>query len=424
MPEEFRHAGSEEETEAIPPLATGRNLIVTIGIDDYTGWRKLHNAVADARGVRDLFVDRLSYTEPIKPLINADATQDNIAALIQDTLPAVLKDDDSLVIFFAGHGHTEKRTAAGRTINTGYLIPVDAKAPVDGKFSSYIKLGAFLDDVSKLPARHVLLILDACYSGFALDENIEILRDGTPRYTEDLSRRVSRRIMTSAMADQPAQDNGPVPNHSLFTGTLIEALDPGRADEQVKGFVTSSELALYVQLTVGSWSGSKQTPDFGAFSALDERGELVISLRGETYNRAKARECLAAGDALFAVGEHTAQRGRFEGAAREYRAAIRFANLGKQSLPQAEAGLNKALALLAGKLAPQAADLKACIATLERIAKAREASNDYWPVGRLAIGIAYAELRDMKAAMKWLQEADDVLSGRDVARGAEAQMAA
>ncbi len=124
------------------------------------------------------------------------------------------------------------------------------------------------------------------------------------------------------------------------------------------------------------------------------------------------------------MGEHTAQRGRFEGAAREYRAAIRFANLGKQSLPQAEAGLNKALALLAGKLAPQAADLKACIATLERIAKAREASNDYWPVGRLAIGIAYAELRDMKAAMKWLQEADDVLSGRDVARGAEAQMAA
>ncbi len=110
MPEEFRHAGSEEEAEAIPPLATGRNLIVTIGIDDYTGWRKLHNAVADARGVRDLFVDRLSYAEPIKPLINADATQDNIAALIQDTLPAALKDDDSLVIFFAGHGHTEKRT--------------------------------------------------------------------------------------------------------------------------------------------------------------------------------------------------------------------------------------------------------------------------------------------------------------------------
>jgi hypothetical protein len=48
---------SSEDTEQ-GPLPQGRNIIVTIGIDDYQHWPKLRNAVTDAQGVQRLLVEK------------------------------------------------------------------------------------------------------------------------------------------------------------------------------------------------------------------------------------------------------------------------------------------------------------------------------------------------------------------------------
>ena len=52
--------------------------------------------------------------------------------------------------------------------------------------------------------------------------------------------------------------------------------------------ITSSELGLFIQQKVGQASESKQTPDFGAFD-FDDRGEMVISLRNQSFDALKAR---------------------------------------------------------------------------------------------------------------------------------------
>ena len=332
---------SAQSVPASGPVHRGRNIIAVIGIDAYERWRKLGNAVSDAEGIRGLFKDRLGFKELAEPLFNAQATQLAINALLLDVLGPQLDKDDSLVVFFAGHGHTETTQVGAKAVKTGYLIPVDGRLPAERRFSGYIELDTLLKNLARLPARHVLLILDACYSGFALGSTVEVLRS-QERYTDDLSRRVSRRVITSAMDDQPALDNGPIPGHSLFTGTLIKAIDDGQADGEKKGFVTSSELALYLQQTVGSSSGSRQTPDFGSFQ-LDDRGELVISLRGETFNKAQARECLEVARSVYELGWITGDPKRFSSAIREYRRAIEFAGLAKADLPQAEFGLGTAL---------------------------------------------------------------------------------
>lgn len=321
----------------------GRSVIAVIGIDRYQAWPQLHNAVGDAQGLRGLFIEQLGFTELTPPLIDEQANHGAITAMIQDQLRDLLRPDDSLVFFFAGHGHTETTQAGTREVRTGYLIPVDARPPGEHRFSSYLNLDSLLKDVAQLPARHILVILDSCHSGFALNEmpTVQIVRS-FDRYSEDLSARMSRRVVTSALHDQAALDSGPVAGHSLFTGTLIEALDKGAADPDHKGFVTSSELALYVQKSVASWSSSQQTPDFGSFE-LDERGELVISLRGETHDRRRAGECARAGDVIAELGWHTADPRRFLSAARQYRDALKYAELGKIALPQAELGLGKAL---------------------------------------------------------------------------------
>ena len=319
----------------------GRNIIAVVGIDKYQNLQLLHNAVSDAQGVRALFVDQLGFQELTPPLYDEHATRNAITALIVDRLNNQLEPDDSLVFFFAGHGYTETRTVGTRTQERGYLIPVEGAAPDARKFSTYLRLDGLLEEVASLPAMHILVILDACHSGFALGDSVQVLRD-TQRYSDDLSKRMSRRVIASAMSDQPALDNGPVSGHSLFTGTVVEALAGGKADTDNKGFVTSSEIALYVQRKVASWSNSQQTPDFGSFE-LDDRGELVISLVGATQSRLLAQESLTVADHIMELGWLTQDRKRFAFAATQYRVALRHALLGKIELVAAELGLARAL---------------------------------------------------------------------------------
>jgi tetratricopeptide (TPR) repeat protein len=239
----------------------------------------------------------------------------------------------------------------------------------------------------------VLLILDACYSGFALGSSVEVLRSNYERYTDDLSKRLSRRVITSAMEDQPALDTGPIPEHSLFTGTLIEGIRDGRVDREIKGFVTSSELAVYLQITVGSASVSRQTPDFGSF-ALDDRGEMILSLRGETFNKAQARECLEVADAVYELGWISDDAKRFQSSIREYRRALEFANLAKAALPQAELGLGKALRA--------SGDTGAAVTCLSGLIQrdAEQAPAE----ARFHLGLAYAKSGDPAAAARTLGE--------------------
>lgn len=271
---------TDAETE---PERQGRNILAVIGIDAYAYWPKLRNAVSDALGVQKLFVEKLGFTMPFPPLLNADATLDNIMTLVTDQLPGVLQPHDNVIVFYAGHGHTRVSKIGAREIESGYLVPVNAKLE---NWADKIRTDEFLDNVSQLPARHVLLIIDACRSGFALS-GMNAYRSAVT-YQETLARNISRNVISSARRNEDALDNGPLPNHSLFTGTLIEGLNWGAADLDRNGLVTAYELGLYLQQRVGQASDSKQTPDFGSFH-LDERGELVISLRDDTFDAVKTR---------------------------------------------------------------------------------------------------------------------------------------
>lgn len=257
----------------IPESGQGRNLIAVIGIDRYRDtrhWRALSNAVSDARGAAAIFA-QIGFAQITEALIDDTATGRALQSIVTDEL-SVLRPDDSLVLFYAGHGGNRKHHVAGREVTTGYLIPVDA----DDKASTWVELEGWLRAVALLPAKHILVILDACHSGIALDPVIK-WRDSTSWRNESLATlkaRYSRRIITSALGDQRATDGGPSSIHSLFTGCLIEALTGGlrRKDELA---TTGSELGLYLQQRVGAYPHSRQTPDFGTF-AFDDRGEMVI----------------------------------------------------------------------------------------------------------------------------------------------------
>lgn len=250
----------------------GRHLIAAIGIDRYQGWRALSNGVSDARGALALF-GRLGFEPATTPLLDGAATGKAIQELVTDDL-RMLGPEDSLVLFYAGHGGTRIDRPGGHEVKTGYLIPVDATE----RAGTWLELDAWLRAVARLPAKHILVILDACHSGIALGPLIKWREPGTwqgePLAT--LRTRRSRRIITSALDDQRALDSGPVYGHSLFTGCLIEGLTYGLGAGG-RRMTTGSELGLYVQQRVRTYPHSQQTPDFGTFD-FDDRGELVIPL--------------------------------------------------------------------------------------------------------------------------------------------------
>lgn len=279
-----------------PAPAVGRRLVVAIGIDEYKNWPKLGNATNDAIGFERELREKLGFQEAAAPLLNQDATRQALQHLVDDVLRRQLKAEDDLVLFFAGHGTTQVDTVGEKEIETGFLVPVDARGPgQEEEWSDYVQVDHFLESIGRLPARHILVVLDACNSGFALGSAMQLSR-GDIRYQKDLAGRLSRRVITSARRNQAASDSGPRQNHSLFTGALIEGIESGEADLDGDGVVTSSELGLYLQREVGAYSDSAQTPDFGSFY-LDDRGEMILPLNTasaiETPRRISSRRTVA-----------------------------------------------------------------------------------------------------------------------------------
>jgi uncharacterized caspase-like protein len=202
-------------------------------------------------------------------LLNEDATREKILSVLGDTLsnPKKVQKDDRVVFFFAGHGVTRK-LPSGRDL--GYIIPFDAGA--ENFQGQAISMTNFQDISESIPAKHVLFIMDSCYSGLALTRGQSV-----NNYLREVSRRTARQMLTAGGADEEVADNGPN-GHSVFTWTLLQGLE-GRADLNSDGFISAAELASYVGPSVSALS--HQTPAFGSLPG-SEGGEFIFELHPET----------------------------------------------------------------------------------------------------------------------------------------------
>ena len=265
------------ETAAAAPAPTvppyRESWAAIIAIDDYANWPQLSYAANDALALKDLLVQKYNFkTDHIFTLLNKEASRQNILSLLGDKLanPDLVQREDRVLVFYAGHGAT-RRLASGREL--GYIIPADAD--LTNYEGSAISMTNFQDISEAIPAKHVLFIMDSCYSGLAL------LRGGSPsfsqNYLNEMAHREARQMFTAGGADQQVADGGPN-GHSVFTWTLLQGLD-GRADLNGDGVITATELAAYVAPAVSALS--HQTPAFGSLPG-SEGGDFIFELKHET----------------------------------------------------------------------------------------------------------------------------------------------
>ena len=117
---------------------------VIIGIDRYQNLpadRQLQNAVKDSKGVEDILRKNYQF-DKIITLQNEQATKDRIMEVLTEELPAQMGRNDSLFLFWAGHGNQEKSDYG----EIGYLIPYDGTTD---KIRKNLTMAEIRDTVSK-----------------------------------------------------------------------------------------------------------------------------------------------------------------------------------------------------------------------------------------------------------------------------------
>ncbi|WP_287916567.1 caspase family protein [Comamonas sp.] len=245
----------------------GVSRALVIGIDTYKTVSPLGYAVSDATAIKEALIADLGFAESeVTLLTNAGATKEAIQKAFQRFAKDDVGLDDKVVVFFAGHGHTR----TGIRGEVGYLVPHDANL---NDFSTFIRWDEFTRDADLIRAKHMLFIMDACYGGLAL---VRTASAGSTRFLKDMLLRTSRQVLTAGKADQVVADSGgPLPNHSVFTGHLIEAIQ-GKATTP-DGVLTASGIMSYVYAKVAKDKNSNQTPHYGH---VDGDGDMILKAPG------------------------------------------------------------------------------------------------------------------------------------------------
>ena len=258
-----------------------------IGINDYEHITPLKTAVNDAKGLAERLEAQHGYIVHGPYL---DATREELEKLFKETMPALVKKEDRVLFYFAGHGIA----LDGEEGPNGYIVPKDAK---QGDRDSLLPMNLLHDSINALPCQHGMLILDCCFSGaFKWSTGFRDVMFDLPKiiYEERFWRYVKDpawQVITSSAYDQKAVDVISDQSigmreegegiHSPFAKALFEAID-GAGDvipaDEGDGVITASELYAYLRDAVESKTNEqaiRQSPSMFNLERHD-KGEFIF----------------------------------------------------------------------------------------------------------------------------------------------------
>ena len=229
-----------------------KSYALVVGINKYPNLKlkTLNYAKNDAQGMAK-YLKQQGFMRIT--LYDEQATKKNIVSKLQ-LLARVVKEDDRVLFFFAGHGYTETYNEK----DYGYIIPYDG-GDDSATFLSMAELRELSEKMGK--AKHQLFIMDACYGGLLATKHVAPIKQTIPNYLGEITKRDARQIITAGGKDQEVLDGG-LGGHSVFTGYLLEALQKGFADTDGDGYITAMELCSYLTPKA---SNEYQTPACAEF---------------------------------------------------------------------------------------------------------------------------------------------------------------
>lgn len=239
-----------------------KSYALCIGIDGYKNYPQLNYAVDDAVEMRGLFLT-LGFDD-VKVLLDKDATEKNILKAIS-WVAKTAKKNDRVVIYYSGHGSTDKSDRG----DLGYIIPYDF--PANGSnYLNAISVNKIKEASKLIKAKHVLYLMDSCYSGAGLV--------GIKGNEEFVSESTKLPVVYMITAGKEGEESIEADGHGLFTSYLLKAFT-GEADYDKNSILTASEIGRYLKIRVSNKAKEEynkdQNPQGGR---LDGTGEIIFDL--------------------------------------------------------------------------------------------------------------------------------------------------
>jgi hypothetical protein len=238
----------------IPDIAFGEFHALVIGIDEYESLPKLKTALSDARAVAEKL--KVDYGYKVRLLENP--TRDDIIDALDDYRDR-LKEDDNLLIYYAGHGWLDKES------NRGYWLPLGAKAD---RRSRWFSNASLTDALQAMQAKHVMVVADSCYSG-TLTRSITVPPVRNPDYITRMAEKRTRVVLSSGGLE-PVSDSGGG-NHSVFAEQFLQAL------EENQGVLDGTQLFEHVRHRVVL--NANQTPEYSDIRMAGHEGGDFLFVR-------------------------------------------------------------------------------------------------------------------------------------------------
>lgn len=265
---------SKEETVSLTrEKVRGRIWAAVIGINQYQNARNLKYAVNDARAFKKYLESYLGIPDRnIFLLTDRQATRNNIQSLLGTQLKRKAAKDDTVIIYYAGHGAVE--TDPSNPDGDGfekYLLPYDAN--LDDLFMSAISMNDVKTIFQRLRSDRLIFIADTCYSGASGGRTILATKTRanlSDKFFDRISRGKGRVIISSCSANEISKEDDRL-KHGIFSYYLLQGLK-GKADLDSDGVITVSELFSYLSRKVPNATGQDQHP----VRKGEIEGELVV----------------------------------------------------------------------------------------------------------------------------------------------------
>lgn len=217
-----------------------KSYALVIGVSDYSnGFTKIESPIYDANRVKDFLLKEARF-DKVYLLTNSSVTLERINYLMEEVFPDLVRENDRFLFYFSGHGTQRKIGNAQH----GYLVTPNAGQNEFGKMISMNQIN-YWDSLLK-PKRHVLFVLDACFSGLA---GLEIKSKLEDKKLKRLSQ-YAHHLITAGSADERSVASLQRWGGSLFTDAFLQGAS-GRADTENAdygrdGIISLKELMDYL----------------------------------------------------------------------------------------------------------------------------------------------------------------------------------
>ena len=246
------------ETRQVGDIQFGKFYALIIANNDYKAYPGLQTPISDAKSLDVLLRERYGFKT--KVLLNAN--RHTIMSALNE-LNQKLTDQDNLLIYYAGHGEIDAKS------KSAYWLPVDAET---GNTANWISSQSITEFLSIMPARHIMVVADSCYSGALTGSAVAKLPDGMDpakreRWLKAMNSRKARTVMTSGGV-KPVMDQGGG-SHSVFANAFLKVL---RSNKRViEDYDIFRNVANQVSASAAK-AGFEQTPQYAPLQYAGHEG--------------------------------------------------------------------------------------------------------------------------------------------------------